>query len=112
MKTITTLNDRSRLSGTSFHGYTLNIKPNNLITLFGPYENPKDGKVQTEWDLLYDNIPFSIYDWKEYEDFEFDKVIEYHIGTHTEKESEIVYNAIIAYIIEYGYKDQIYRSIK
>lgn len=90
------LDDSNKLIGTSFHGDYIVISPNKLKDNFGEpsFNGNKTDKTQAEWHLKYDNIPFSLYDWKEYEDFSWDKNIQYHIGTHTAHESEIIYSKL------------------
>lgn len=84
------------LCGTAFHGDYIVITPNKLKELFGEPSctGDLDDKTQAEWALVYNNIPFALYDWKEYEDFGWDNEIEYHIGTHTANESHIIYDVL------------------
>lgn len=81
---------------TSFHGDTILSTINKLTELFGePYnEGDKYDKVQYEWILKLDEIPFTIYDWKEYSDIFPDNRIRFHIGAENAKDSKIVYNYI------------------
>lgn len=72
--------------GSSFHGSTFNATTNELRKLFNK-DNGGDqyDKVQHDWgiegkmddDKTYD---FSIYDWKEYRNYDDDEVINWHIG--------------------------------
>lgn len=79
--------------GTSFFGDTLYTTVNDLVKKldkepeFIPDENEK---VQCEWRLSYNDIPFTIYDWKEYRYFETNEKIEWHIGARNEDESELI----------------------
>lgn len=89
------LTDRNLLFGTSFHGHEILTSVDELTKLFEePYKNDFEPKVQYEWELEYENIPFSIYDWKEYRYFESDEKIWFHIGTKTKEDSVIIYNII------------------
>lgn len=93
------LKDSSKIIGTSFHGDYIVISPNKLKDVFGEpsFAGSSDDKTQAEWHLEYDNIPFAFYDWKEYEDFAYNKEIQYHIGTHTAEESHIIHDMLIEY---------------
>lgn len=96
MKEIAILTNTDQLNGTSFHGDTINISANALRKLFGKSAGSSgDGKVINEWQLLYKNdsveIPFALYDWKEYKYNDTD-IIEFHIGTHTSEESHEILN--------------------
>ena len=37
-------------------------------------------KVQNEWCFDVDGQPITIYDWKEYREYDYDETIEWHIG--------------------------------
>lgn len=75
---------------TSFHGDTIRTSCNELIEHFGNWEEGDPAKVNFEWYLiLNDEIPFTIYDWKEYGLRKSD-IIDYHIGARNQKESSII----------------------
>lgn len=76
--------------GTSFHGYTINSSLNKLSELFGNPYNVEDEKVNYEWNLTCNNIPFCLYDWKYFTEIEPEESIIWHIGTKTSEESEII----------------------
>lgn len=98
---ITTLKDSSKLAGTSFHCDVITATTNELIKLFGePSRSLVEDKVTREWDLEYNNIPFSIYDWKEYREYTDDEVIDFHIGTHKASESHEIASVINSMIKE------------
>ena len=40
-----------------------------------------DEKVQNEWELMSGSHIVSIYDWKEYRNYDYDEVLEWHIGS-------------------------------
>lgn len=79
---------------TSFHGDVILSSINELTLLFGePYGG--DGlKTQYDWRLSYKDIPFTIYDWKEYRDLDLDETIEFHIGARNREESIIITNIV------------------
>jgi len=73
--------------GTSFHDDVINLTYDELVARVGEptYDGfGEGGKVQKEWKLLTnDNVPFTIYDWKEYDrDVTDGDIIEWHIGHH------------------------------
>jgi hypothetical protein len=71
-------------SGTSFHGVTLTVTPQQLIDALGePEYFSNDGSDKTNMDYSLeteDEIAFTIYDWKEYRPLQMDEKIEFHIG--------------------------------
>ena len=71
-------------SGTSFHGVTLTVTPQQLIDALGePEYFSNDGSDKTNMDYSLeteDEIAFTIYDWKEYRPLQMDELIEFHIG--------------------------------
>lgn len=90
------LEDTELVRDTSWHGYVVLSSINKLTELFGePYnEGDETDKVQYEWNLEYDNIPFTIYDWKEYRKINPYEIIDFHLGTKTQEDSDIVHKAI------------------
>jgi hypothetical protein len=81
-------------NGISFHGSTVKTTPRNLIEKVGkPQYDGNDGqdKVNFVWDCenSLGNI-FTIYDWKEYRVLNLDESIEFHIGGHSKKDTELV----------------------
>lgn len=79
---------RQSISGTSFHGTTINLTVNQLISICGEpcyISNTGENKVNFEWQMELDNGDvFTIYDWKEYRVIGLDEVINWHIGGHNE----------------------------
>lgn len=75
----------------SFHGVTISTTLNDLIRICGEPEvlkNTNDDnfgafdKVIYQWEMETSNgIPFNIYDWKEFRNFEPEEIIEWHIGS-------------------------------
>lgn len=86
--------------GTSFFNDTIETTVNELNRVFCKGISVKEftGKVQYEWDLMYENgstkIPFTIYDWKEYRAFSKDEAICFHIGARNGEESQIALKAV------------------
>ena len=75
------------ISGTSYHYDNIKATKKELIQLF---EYPEEGdydKVNYEWSLSVLDIPFNIYDWKEYRYFGDNEIIYWHIGARTPEES-------------------------
>lgn len=90
------LSDEKRIYSTCFNeGITFKASTNDIIKLFGEpdfrlseSDELSDGKVTREWDLeLEDKTVLTIYDWKEYRDFDDDEVIEWHVGTDLEEKA-------------------------
>lgn len=73
-------------ASTSFWGDTIFTSALKLTKLFGESEIGDPDKVKYEWDLVLDEIPFAIYDWKMPE-LEFEDYIDYHIGARNKEES-------------------------
>ncbi len=79
-------------NGTSFHNDVINLSYDELVERIGEptYSEPSDdGKVQKEWNIMTDdNVPFTIYDWKEYDrDVTDGDNVEWHIGHNGTNES-------------------------
>ena len=68
--------------GTSFHRTTINATVNQLSEICGePEMGGIEDKVTHNWTMETDEGEvFTIYDWKEYRDFDNDENIEWHIG--------------------------------
>lgn len=96
MDKIELLQNENKIMGTSFHGGIIISSVNNIQKSLGiePHTDSLDDKVQYMWDLKYKDIPFSIYDWKEYRKIDPDEEIEFHIGTHTNQETDIIKNLL------------------
>ena len=61
------------------------------------YYEPEDtsSKTTRQWNLILDDsIPFVIYDWKEYREYEDDENIEWHIGATSREDYEKVKEAL------------------
>lgn len=100
--------------GTSFHADVINLAYDELVECIGEptYSEPSgDGKIQKEWLLTTDeNVPFTIYDWKEYDrDVTDGDEVEWHIGHHNNKGD---LESIVTWLIERGVtveKDKYYK---
>lgn len=79
-------------AGTQFFWDTVKSSVTKLTKVFG---EPRcvgtcDDKVQYEWNLSYNEIPFDIYDWKEYYTIDPNEKIDWHIGARNEDESKMI----------------------
>lgn len=87
-------------NGTSFHGGYIRASYNDLAELFGPHHyGDRYDKVSSGWEMLHkeSNIIFTIYDWKQYYSSPVtnkNTIYDFHIGTLTEEETNIVVNAL------------------
>lgn len=70
--------------GTSYHGDVIHVTYDELVNKIGEpmFDGSGDDKVQKEWRFVTDdNVPFTVYDWKEYErDVTDGDIVEWHIG--------------------------------
>ncbi len=81
---------------TSFQGDTVFASFEELEKKFGVKARCEgDGKVTYEMDLEIDEIPFTIYDWEEYNVKKSDK-LHLHIGARTFEESNKVRSLLIS----------------
>lgn len=92
--------------GTSFHNDVINLSYDELVERIGEPthgEPSGDGKVQKEWQIMTDdNVPFTIYDWKEYNrDVTDGDEVEWHVGHHNNK-GDI--ENIVTWLIEHDVK--------
>ena len=81
---INRISDFKKTNGTSFSGLTFEATTNQIIDAVGEpdYRGGADDKVTRDWSLeLEDGTIFTIYDWKEYCDFDDDEAVYWHIGT-------------------------------
>ena len=73
----------SESNGTHFQGY-LRASVSDLYVAFGEpsyHSDDKDDKTQYEWVLKFDDkIVATIYDYKEYRQFDTADVLQFHIG--------------------------------
>jgi hypothetical protein len=104
------LSDEKKIYTTCFNeGITFRASTEDIIKVFGEpdfregvTEVESDGKVTREWDLeLEDGTVLTIYDWKEYRDFDDDEVIEWHVGTNPQEKAK---DKIIESLNEVGLK--------
>ena len=88
--------------GTSFHGVTLTVTPQQLIDALGePEYFSNDGSDKTNMDYSLeteDEIAFTIYDWKEYRPLQMDETIEFHIGALSSTQSIEAKNEVLRLI--------------
>ena len=70
-------------AGTSFHSTTITCTQHQLETVLGKPQHgvSGDGKCQVEWTCENKNgNVITIYDWKEYREFDRNEMIEWHLG--------------------------------
>lgn len=83
---------RDKANGTSFFGTTIRTTANKLKEVFGNcYGASSDGKTNHEWILgFFDGVEriITIYDYKEYREFNDDEYIYWHIGGFSEESTE------------------------
>ena len=89
-------------TGTSFHGVTLTVTPQQLIDALGEpeyFSNDGSDKTNMDYSLETENgIPFTIYDWKEYRPLQMDEKIEFHIGALSSTQSIEAKNEVLRLI--------------
>ena len=74
---------RQEVNMTSFHGQTIRFTYNDLVSVFGEPDSGDGYKTNCNWSLKINNVPFTIYDWKEPfnpQDFP-DAYLEWHISS-------------------------------
>lgn len=79
-------------AATQFFWDTVKSTVAELTKVFGEPEcvGDCDDKSQYEWNLSYNEIPFTIYDWKEYRTIDTNEKINWHIGARNQDESEMI----------------------
>ena len=93
--------------GTSYHDDVIRLSYNELVKQIGEpthsYGYEHFDKSQQEWKLMTDeNVPFTIYDWKEHERAVTDgDEVEWHIAHHNNK-GDI--KSIVTWLSERGVK--------
>lgn len=78
-------NEISLANGTSFHDSRILASYDELTNLFGVSTDGDGYKTHCEWILQFDDIVFTIYDWKGSSNPKenSDSKYTWHIGTHT-----------------------------
>ena len=88
--------------GTSFFRHTVSTSINRLTELFGEAMEisfDQDDKVQYEWVLeTSEGVIFTVYDWKEYREVSMYETVEFHIGSHSPRESHIAWQELLEVI--------------
>lgn len=78
---------------TSYFGTVLTTTVNNLIDKFGKpsfEDNCGEDKVNVEWNMeTSTGKVFTIYDWKEYREIDFDEEIHFHIGGFNQNDTTL-----------------------
>ena len=89
MGNIVRLKHEELLNGTCFQG-SIKTTKEHLVKVFGKpswtSRNVHADKSTNEWWLLLGDIPFALYDWKEYRRIKKDEVIEWHIGASSQED--------------------------
>ena len=77
-------------NGTSFHSIVINATIEQMTSILGePETGGIEDKVTHEWTGETENGDvFTVYDWKEYREFEPGEVIGWHIGGHSKFATE------------------------
>jgi len=86
------------MNGTSFHGHHFFATKDDLEKVCGKVmytDGDIKEKTQNEWEMATeDGVHFTIYDWKEYREYNRDEMIEWHIGTENRFGSLKAYEAL------------------
>ena len=93
-------------SGCSFHGDEIATTVSLLKNILGEPQynkNNGEGKVNYMWDCFtYDNVFFTIYDYKIYRPIGDFELIKFHIGAATEEDSKHAKKCLSAVFASYG----------
>ena len=85
-------------NGTSFHDTTFTATVADLRKILGePQCEQNDGRDKCNFDWTMeteDGTIFTVYDWKYYRELEEDEEVEWHIGGHSEADTEKALNEI------------------
>ena len=85
-------------SGTSFFGDVFQAKVSDLRTILGqPKFEHNDGQDKTNLDWTMETESgeaFTVYDWKYYRPLEEEEMVEWHIGGHSGKVTEVALGEI------------------
>lgn len=85
-------------SGTSFFGDVFQAKVSDLRTILGlPKFEHNDGQDKTNIDWTMETESgevFTVYDWKYYRPLEEEEMVEWHIGGHSGKVTEVALGEI------------------
>jgi hypothetical protein len=80
---------KKSINGTSFHDTVVCETPANMIRVLGEPHYVGGDKTNMEWDMeTSDGTVFTIYDWKNYRGIEMNEVVKWHIGGHSETDTE------------------------
>lgn len=83
--------------GTSFHGITIKATANELMILAENNgcdytDNSGDTYEKSQYDFDFktpEGVVFTVYDWKEYREFDVHEILRWHIGGKTENATRI-----------------------
>ena len=79
------ITDFRKVDGTSFHQIIIKASKDDLTRILGPehyHIGGAEDKRQYEWEIEINGKVMTIYDWKEYRDFDANEVIEWHVGNY------------------------------
>ena len=87
---------RAKSIGTSWHGNEFLATVQELKQAFGEPDElgTEDDKVQYEWILDLGIAVITIYDWKQYRNYNEDKLIKFHIGGHSSDITKLAQGAL------------------
>jgi len=98
-------------SGTSFYDCTVKTSIRKLTEILGIPNymySDIDGKIQNEWVLEHNSTIITLYDWKEYRNYNKDETIEFHIGGNNQTETEAAKTYIQEQLDMYSLLDTLY----
>ena len=89
--------ENPNITGTSFYGLTVYASQKQLEKLFGkPQHNDNTGEDKTniEWNLSFNDINFTVYDWKEYRKIKKTEIIAWNIGGNSKEDTNKILKEI------------------
>jgi hypothetical protein len=90
-------NAGKKTNGTSYHGITIKASANELMILAENNgceyaDNSGDVNEKSQYDFDFETpegVVFTVYDWKEYREFDVHELLRWHIGGNTEKATRV-----------------------
>ncbi|MBR6907895.1 hypothetical protein IKN40_05410 [bacterium] len=89
--------DPIEICGTSFHNGCIKATAKDLTKVLGRCELYNDDKTVRQWNRKISNILFTVYDIDKKPRPKATDIIEYHIGTHSLEDTEIIIKILCAY---------------
>lgn len=87
----------TEIYNTSFHNGCIKASAKDLTKVLGRCELYNDDKTLREWDRKISDISFTVYDIDEEPRPKATDIIEYHIGTHSSEDTEVIVKILCAY---------------